>query len=679
MCSHLAKRLRERKMLVILHPFSGLCAINMHAGKHLVSLSLLCGLVCAGHAPAGDRVVLPLDANVVNVKHAPFNAVGDGTNDDTKAISEAVSGRGRRTVYFPDGCYLISGPVQIVGNHVLQGESRDGAVIRVKDGATAFNNADSAMPVITTCGRIRSIRNMTINTGSGNPGATGVRFMTEKGGAIRDCVIVSADGTGRTGLDLAFPPADGHEESNGGTNMASASVSGVCMVERVMVSGFSEGVSVSGNGDSVVLEDVTLENIRGRGIVNNGACLAVRCLRGGTPAAAVDNASPMAVTALVDINLEGSLVSEKSPAVVNNGILFARRLSVKNYALAIQNNNGDAKDEPGPKMEQWVSHCSGIITGAQKLVGLEIKDIPEAPWQPPDKWISVTQFPPREVEIPVDGARMKALDYTESLQLAIDSGKQVVYFPPGISNYFIGGTVHIREKVERIIGFRAHFLPTRRTSGEAFRATLIVDEGVAPVVVLEDFDWAGANVDIEHYARDLVLRDISGGGRYSAREDAGALFAENVMMPPMSFISGQSVWARQVFIDSTVEAKLVNEGARVWVLGLKAENQASLAVTRMGGLTEIIGAVACAYTPQPKHPMFIVESSSSAFSCCAAGEWTRSATDAPYTSLVTAKNRNSVRLLERGNVPLRADPNAASSTTGNAGSVIPFFRVSRDR
>jgi len=51
----------------------------------------------------------------INVKASPYRASGNGTVDDTRAISAAVSAaaRGRQSVYFPDGVYKITDTVTI--------------------------------------------------------------------------------------------------------------------------------------------------------------------------------------------------------------------------------------------------------------------------------------------------------------------------------------------------------------------------------------------------------------------------------------------------------------------------------------------------------------------------------------------------------------------------------------
>ena len=69
----------------------------------------------------------PRSAHVVNVKAAPFSAVGDGVADDTAALRKAIDSVERTggVVYLPDGDYRVSGVLFVHGDGtVLRGESQ---------------------------------------------------------------------------------------------------------------------------------------------------------------------------------------------------------------------------------------------------------------------------------------------------------------------------------------------------------------------------------------------------------------------------------------------------------------------------------------------------------------------------------------------------------------------------
>ena len=73
-----------------------------------------------GDASAVDRNVLNKLRESVSVKD--FGAAGDGTTDDTAAIQAAVDANLQSVIYFPEGTYKITSPIQLDQNVFLQGE-----------------------------------------------------------------------------------------------------------------------------------------------------------------------------------------------------------------------------------------------------------------------------------------------------------------------------------------------------------------------------------------------------------------------------------------------------------------------------------------------------------------------------------------------------------------------------
>lgn len=125
----------------------------------------------------------------VNVKN--HGVGGDGVSDDTTALQALIPAHLRRgqILYFPNGTYLISDSLNYGATPsglTLEGQSRSGTVIRLKDNAVGFATPSDAgaKPIIEgvrnsngyASGFNLFIRNVTIPTGNGNPGAIGVRF-----------------------------------------------------------------------------------------------------------------------------------------------------------------------------------------------------------------------------------------------------------------------------------------------------------------------------------------------------------------------------------------------------------------------------------------------------------------------------------------------------------------------
>ncbi|HRT95921.1 MAG TPA: glycosyl hydrolase family 28-related protein, partial [Planctomycetota bacterium] len=103
-----------------------------------VALLALAALV----ASASDERAFPDNAGMVNVS-TQYGARGDGKTDDWAAIQKAIDENKRkwRLLYFPNGTYLVTKKLtfgrelELAKQLVLQGESREGTIIRLADNA----------------------------------------------------------------------------------------------------------------------------------------------------------------------------------------------------------------------------------------------------------------------------------------------------------------------------------------------------------------------------------------------------------------------------------------------------------------------------------------------------------------------------------------------------------------
>ncbi|XDE62794.1 glycosyl hydrolase family 28-related protein [Arthrospira platensis BEA 1257B] len=209
-----------------------------------------------------QNIVFPADAGVVDVRD--YGAIPNDGIDDTAAIQQAINENAgqNRIIYFPNGVYDVSGRIAYPGSekrNILQGESRDGTIIRLQDNL-GFDTAviDTGNPPAQ---RFRNgIRDLTVDVGQGNPDAIAINFIANNQGTLNNVRIVSRDGQGAIGLDLATDE------------------NGPLLVKDVEVVGFDVGIRTLNPTATQTLEGVKLVNQNVYGWQNFNQTLFVRDL-----------------------------------------------------------------------------------------------------------------------------------------------------------------------------------------------------------------------------------------------------------------------------------------------------------------------------------------------------------------------------------------------------------------
>jgi len=541
----------------------------------LLALLLLGPFATAGESAA--EILWPADGMAINVKDC--GAKGDGVTDDTEALNQALDqGGGKmRVVYIPAGTYLVSRPVDLVRAWTyIQGAGVGRTIIKLKDHSPLYQDKNKALPLIgwsdknDPTGKAKvsnmafdiQVNDLTVDSGTGNPGAIGFRYICHNTGGLKNVAIRSGDGTGMVGLDMRYPNP------------------GPSLIKGVSVSGFDYGIWIQHNLYHDTFENIRLEDQRIAGFRNVGHPVSMRKLISRNKVPAVLNEAGGGQIVLLDADLSGGAAD--TVAIKNVGSMYLRNIKTTGYQAVLEHKGAVT---PGAALTEWMSEeWQTLSPSPKKSLHLAIKDTPELPYDPLDQWESVGKHADKVVND----------DWGPAIQAAIDAGKRTVYFPANIGKQvkgegqviFVRSTVLVRGAVRVIQGCGAQINGEGLEGKPAFR----IEKGTPDTVFFEKFTWKGGNKSrpsIEHAARTLVIQQCR--WQYVANAaGCGDLFIDCCGGSGW-FEVPQKVYLRALNMESGGEAKLVNKAADIWVLGLKTEGDATNIHNLAGGRVEVLG------------------------------------------------------------------------------------------
>lgn len=567
-------------------------------------VSAINSAVAQGRAESPAKIM-----GFINVRD--FGAVGDGKTDDTAAIQAAIAGLpkftrrnpfGVKPLYFPNGDYLLSGTLKRVeadGRYApglaFIGESEAGVTLRLKDAAPGFNDPDHPRPLLYFASGLLGnapnaggkdylglgegndayqnyIETMTIDTGHNNPGAVGADYLASNVGAIRGVRIVAPDGKGKTGILLTRKWI------------------GPALIKDVSIEGFDTGIDVANTEYSIALDGIRISKSGGYGIRNTSNSVSFSNVSISTVnGVGIANLTPQALLVGRGLRIEGK--NEKT--VLNQGYMNL----VEPGGALVTSGKGSRQDttEEGNKLDGVYGPSGKIGDPAWQL---PVKSAPAAPQYPTKEWADISKF----------GAVADTHhDSTAAIQAAMNSGRPVICFPNGV--YRTTAPIVIPYTVHRIEGsFATVYLdfhrpdPDSDSSSQTLHQTgLVVGARETPLflrrlTIRNDINVTTntaktAFVDSGQGAfslADVVIGEMVAINRL---ESGGEIFAENIIGGKFLFAGRNGVWIRQLNTEGK-GVRIQNEGARLWVLGTKTENNMTLLENKNGAVSELFGGLA---------------------------------------------------------------------------------------
>lgn len=535
----------------------------------------------SGSRPAAAErqpdVRFPRDPSILNAK-TDFGARGDGITDDTEALQAALDAgcgvsRARTAVlYIPDGVYKVSRTlvVQSALGPWLYGQSRDGVVIRLADGAKECTAVLRTHPndggSTSADWFMRNLRNFTIDVGR-NPNTDGIRWFATNSGILQNIRVV---GSGRIGINAGF-----------------MGQSGPNLIQDAVVEGFETGI-LSQWIWGETMSGITIRNCRSTGIVVNANCVAIEDLtvENTHTALVVDMPNDWywwgGVAAVIGANLRGRDATK--PAILNRGSLYARDVKAVGFSRAIESSSPNGSVS-GPIVSEYSSHParSAFETTASSL-RLAIKREPRLPPDPnTNNWVCANDF---------GAAAGDNRDDTQALQAAVDAAarakKTTVYLRgvggPDPNWYTLDGEVTLHGSVRHIIGLGF----ARILRGKIGR--FVVTDASARMVKFQHLDsFGGPPVILENRSSKSTMVVESCGVKIVG-DGAGDIFVTDCPADVEMKRFGQKLWARQLNPEGDSDDGLVrNRGADLWLLGVKHEGRGVRISTSAGGKTELFG------------------------------------------------------------------------------------------
>lgn len=444
--------------------------------------------------------------------------------------------------YVPDGTYLVSNTLIYSGekfttNNDIErlqririiGQSRAGTVIKLKDNSPGYE-AGAEKPVVAfgkgdfnNTATKNTLRNLTVDTGNGNPGAIGVYMGGANNCSSYNLRIASGDGSGSVGIDFGIGTVVGYHRD-------------------ITIEGFDYGMRLAPyHFTDPVLEHVTIKNQNVAGILFVDGAGTIRKLRSENSVPTIQCVAPGNHAVILDSEFSGGAASNAA-IDLQQGHVFARNITTSGYGAAVK--KAGAVVVPDSYVSEYVSDAIAQWSDDSPTVSmnLPIEDSPEYWSSDLDDWALVDDYP--------------------SIQDAFNSGKPVIVFSK--REYDISTAINIPPSVKRVVGMYTNI----NTSQGGF----IISEDSSDPVIIDDLQVTKGTAITQACPRTIVMNNIGTQQiLYGSSTSSGKLFINACNgLKYRGPIKNVTAFIRFVNTESTGTQFLV-DNSNVVVMGYKTE------------------------------------------------------------------------------------------------------------
>jgi Carbohydrate binding module (family 6)/Fibronectin type III domain len=481
-------------------------------------------------------------------------------------------------LYFPAGTYVVDDQITANGTKLV-GHSTATTKFKLVNNAANFQSTTTDRAVLnlgidSNHSYRQFVSDITIEVGSGNPGAVGMRYLAHNRASVYRVNIVSPSRVGKTGLLI------------GRFSQNSGNYAGLGQLTRdIKVDGFDYGIRVSASDGMTVFDNIEVknQNLYGFHSVNQVAVNDFTSIQTGnvpayylqTPLGTGVTLTNASLTTTGTVTTPAVIMTTNTPATVKTAYLL-EDITQSGYP-SILSVNGTV-----------VATGSSISEIQQTLRDTGTNYSPHTTAHPNN----TTSLDLPDLETPLY-MNNTASDYqpmgrtTATMQAAMNSGKKVIYAPSDttdvnsdtLNQFKILDTITIPSSVE-LVDFYHQSLHIADWSSTNTNPTIrITGTASDPPLTIRRMNVASYNgtglvpMTIEHVGGRTVILEDSVITNYVGLANAGDVFLADVVLVTASFSASQDVTAAWFDIEQgPVNTPFITlDGARLRILGIKSE------------------------------------------------------------------------------------------------------------